>query len=164
MTKLVSTAQSPDFLKYWVTIPEWKHTFATGRVKALPLSSTFEINYLNLITKIDKLNSVPEEGDDAEYFVAEQAAAVAKSVVRELEELKIIEKGIAIHLFSNYEKGIQIELDGAGVKADIETMEDGFIALTTYTGERNNAETNRFAADSLDLIAEFLNISEMVYA
>jgi hypothetical protein len=133
-------------------------------VKPLPLSSTYGIKYFNLLNKIDKLSSVPTEGDDAEYFVAEQASVVARSIIKELEDLKTLENNIAIHLFSNYEKGIQIELDGHGVKADIETLEDGSIALTTYNGEKNNAETNHFAADSLDLIAEFLNINELVYA
>lgn len=154
------TAQSPDIFKYF----EWKDRFSTYRVKPLALSSTYEIRYLNLLTKIARLSSVTPNGEDAEYFVAEQASGTARSVIRELEELKIIESNIAIHLFSNYEKGIQIELDGAGIKVDIETLEDGSVALTTYTGAKNRAETYHFAADSLDLIAEFLNINQLVYA
>jgi hypothetical protein len=160
MMNLGLTAHAPDLFKY----RELKYRFPTRLAKPLQLSSTFEIRYLNLLNKVDKLSSISAEGDDAEYFVAELASTAAKSVIRKLEELKIIENNIAIHLFSNCEKGIQIELDGAGIKADIETLEDGSISLTTYTGETNNVKTNHFAADSLDLIAEFLNIEELVYA
>jgi hypothetical protein len=164
MTKLISKTQSPDFFKYWVTIPQLKYRFASRRIKSLPLSSTFEIGYLNLMTKIDKLNAVPEEGDDGAYFVADLAAIVAKLVIRKLEELRILEKDIAVHVFSNYEKGMQIELDGAGVKADIETLEDGSISLTTYTGKKNKADTTRFEANSLYLLSELLNFNEVAYA
>lgn len=164
MTKLVLTTASAELYRHWVTFPKWEQVTVTASTRSLPLSSTFDIRYLTLINKIDKLRTVPEEGDDAEFFVSEDSATVAKAVIRQLEKLKLIEDGIAIHVFSNYEKGIQIELDGYGYKADITALENGQIEVTSYIGELNEARTERIEADALFLISGLLNLNEQLYA
>jgi hypothetical protein len=165
MTKLVLPAQSAAFHKYWVAIPPVKtHLFSRSVAKSLPLSSTFEIKYLNLISKIDLLASVPGDGEDSEYHIAEPAVFTARQVIKELSKQKIIENNIGVYLFANLEKGIQIELDGDFVKADIEILEDSTIILTTYRGERNTTSEYQLTTESLYLLNEFLNINELEYA
>lgn len=169
MTKLVLQARPAAFgnyFKIWATtVPVFRaRHFARPVEKTLPLATTFEIKYHTLLSKIDKLRSVEVKGEDHEYAVTETAASAAKEVVNELLELNILEKNIAAHLLSNMNGGIQIELDGQHVKADIEILENGKIVLTTYRGAQNAAEEYELTTDSLYLINEYLNINDFFYA
>ena len=166
MWKVILKGPIPIFSKVWERQPDFNVAVISGSIisKGRPLASVISNKYLDLIAKVDFFGRIPSESEDSEYAISSVANYVSNEVIEYLSKAKVIEQHISMHVFSNLMGGIQIELDGESIKADIEIDVDGNITLTKYAGASNTTSEYHLKVYTLFLISQYLNLDVEKYA
>jgi hypothetical protein len=101
--------------------------------------------YDNLYFRLSKIGMLPFNWDN------ENAQSISKDVIESgrlliklFEEINLHDKKIAVHLFPAYDGGIQFEIDGEKVKADIQVTATGTIVVTKYSGKENRVTESQY--------------------
>ncbi|RLJ69209.1 hypothetical protein [Pedobacter alluvionis] len=161
MATIVKKKSDVEFKNIWTLFPDTPPPAITytKTPKSIPLSSIVSVRYFKLLSKIDYFASKEIGQEDSEYHISGSTFYVTKEILKWLSVKRFIERDVAIHIFSNQDNGIQIELDGQYLKADIEILDSTSIEVRRYTGSDNTVTKHELSVSSLYLLDDFVNQS-----
>ncbi|MFH1319907.1 MAG: hypothetical protein ABII90_04540 [Bacteroidota bacterium] len=106
--------------------------------------------YTTLYYKLSKIGKLTANWDNENAMATSQKSIdTGRILINVFEEMNLIEKNIAIHIFPAFKGGIQFEIDGEIIKADIEASAVGSVFLTKYSGKENKASEYNYDKNNI---------------
>ncbi len=127
------------------------------------ISASKDLKYISLHEKAETYRDQIIDEEIANTAYSSNAIEVVHVIIDKLKDEELIESNVAIHLFPMSNGGFQIELDGEGVKADIEINQDESIIFTRYEGEHNTATEEHYGSGSIGLLIDSIQENLLEY-